>query len=198
MPKHFSQITTDHNGEMIFFSSQDSIIEFLGGPQIESYEGVCLALVMMWLAQDTSKTSPLAGIRNKTRACNLQSEMESDWRGFETVAAKGQEVIAKNFWWKSDQKENIMGDTPSKYLLNDPLNSRDGLHILVLYQEEGSGHAIGVWRFPSGAIAIYDPNQGACVQRGENLEAFLQDFIGQVYPEMTSFAVCSWYSEPND
>jgi hypothetical protein len=193
----FARITTDHNGEPIFSSSQDSITNFLSGPQIVNYEGVCLALVMMWLAQDTAKKSPLEGIANKTGALNLQSKMETNWNGFETVKTRGNEVIKKHFWWKSDKKESLVADDPAKYLLNDPQHKRDGLHIFVLYPDKGTAHAIGVWRFPSGAVAVYDPNHGACVQRGANLGAFLKDFTKELYPGMTSFAVCSWYSDPN-
>lgn len=197
MPKSFTRITTDNDGQMIFTSSQNTITQFLSGPAISSYEGVCLALVMMWLSQDTSKESPLKGIKNKTTALNLQNKMETNWKGFETVKSQGQDVIKKHFWWKSDKKESLANNDPAKYLLNDPQNKRDGLHILVLYPDEGTAHAIGVWRFSTGVVYVYDPNEGACAQKGENLGKFLKEFIAEIYPEMTGFAVCSWYSDPN-
>jgi hypothetical protein len=197
MPKSFATITTDHNGEVIFLSSQDSITNFFSGPLIKNYEGVCLSLVMMWLAQDTAKKSPLDGTPNKTAALNLQSKMETNWNGFETVKKQGNDVIQKHFWWKADNKESLTTGDPTKYLLNDPQHKRDGLHIFVLYPDNGTAHAIGVWRFPSGAVAVYDPNHGACVQRGPNLSAFLKEFTKELYPEMAGFAVCSWYSDPN-
>ncbi|WP_346837640.1 hypothetical protein [Microbulbifer sp. SAOS-129_SWC] len=196
MPKSFSQIAADHGGETVFLSAQDDISNFLSGPLITNYEGVCLALVMMWLAQDTSKKSPLSGTPNKVAALKMQSEMEAGWRGFNTVYDKGLHVVKKNFWWKSDIRESISASDPARYLLNDPQINRDGLHIFVLYPDAGTGHAIGVWRFPSGTLVLYDPNNGACAVRGGNFSGFLRDFIAQIYPNMTGYAVCSWCSNP--
>lgn len=196
MPKSFTQVTTDHDGQMVFTSSQDSITNFLSGPMITNYAGICLALVMIWLSQDTCKKSPLKGIVNKTRALALQGSMESNWNGFSTVENQGTTVIKKHFWWKSTQMESLLTGDPDVYLQNDPKNKRDGLHIFVLYFPSGPAHGIGVWRFPTTAVVLYDPNEGACVQSSGKFKGFLTEFIKEIYPKATHFAVCSWYSDP--
>jgi hypothetical protein len=194
MPKSFSKITTDHGGKVLFFSKQDQVTSFFRGPLITNYEGICLALTMLWLAQTTSKDDPLKGTANKTKALNLQNLMEAGWQGFSTVEKKGTEIIGKHFWWKSTKTESISTTDPCRYLLNDPKNNREGLHILVLYLKPA--HAVGVWRFPMGGVSFYDPNQGGAVLSHQKFAGFLTEFSREIYPEATKYAVCSWYSDP--
>lgn len=197
MPKSFELIAGTY-GQFMFWCRQDDIAQFLGGPAIVSYEGVCLALVMMWFAQDTSKVSPLRGTINKVRALELQTKMESSWDGFDTVESQGKITTRKNFWYKFDHKEAF---APNKYgadvfLLHDPQDGRESMSILVVYPREGSGHAIGVWRFPTGALVLFDPNHGACVVRGDNFREFLNEFLTECYNEMETYAICAFWGDP--
>lgn len=192
----FTQLVDAHNGELIFTSCQDDITKFLAGGDIASYEGVCLALTMMYFRQDTAKVSPLKGIKNKVDALKLQNKMHSaeNWKGFSTVESEGTTIIGQKFWWKSDkmypwEKDGIAA---AKLVQHDPQNKREGMNILVIYDDTG-GHALAAWRFPTGTMAFYDPNQGAGVIKAEHFPLFLKEFRDNFYKGYTGYAVCAWY-----
>src|SRR5262245_10750549 len=174
MPKSFTQVTQEHGGEVLFTSSQGDILNFLQGAPLVNYEGICLALVLMWFKQDTSKARPDTGIRAKVAALRLQHKMEASWAGFATAVSTAKELLGKNFWWQSESLHVFANwFDPAVFVLNDPGHGREGLHLIVLYFKEGSAHAIGAWRFPTGAVSFYDPNHGACAVRGEMFSSFL-------------------------
>lgn len=195
MPKGFTQIVEGAGGELLFLSKQDDIVHFLGGPQM-NYEGVCLALVMMWFAQDTSKQNPAKGIRNKTTALNLQNKMESTWEGFKTVEAQAKVTIGKNFWYKSDTKQTFTNEKlgAEHYLQHDPQSNRESMNVFVIYFAEGPAHAIGVWRFPGGTMVLYDPNHGACVVGKDAFRGFLNVFLTELYSDTQGYAICAFHS----
>jgi hypothetical protein len=197
MPKSFTLIVDECGGEIIFISRQDDITSFLGGPAA-NYEGVCLALVMMWFAQDTSKSDPCKGIKNKAHAMNLQSKMEGKWEGFDTVQATATAMLpTKNFWYKSSKKIDFTSEKlgAETYLQHDPQESRESMNIFVIYSSSG-GHGIGVWRFSNGTIVLYDPNNGACVLPGKNFRGFLNVFLTELYSGYTQYAVCAFWGAP--
>jgi len=193
VPKSFQQIVEDHGGKVLFTSSQDNITLFLGGPQITNFEGVCLALVMTWLSQSTSKDDPARGIKNKVAALKLQSTMEASWAGIATVEQKGKEIVNKTFWYRSGQKFQF---TSGKYgadlhLLADTGKFKESLHILCIYFPEGPGHALGVWKFEK-AVSFYDPNYGACAMWIPSFREFLNEFLKEKYPDTSGFAICAF------
>ncbi len=191
-----AQLVEKHGGQLLFTSNQDNIALFLGGPMM-NYEGVCLALVMMWFAQDTSKTDPAKGIINKTRALNLQNSMESTWAGFNTVKAQADIMLAsKHFWYKSESKHGYTAEKlgAEVYLQHDPQSKRESMVIFVIYFPEGPAHAIGAWRFPTGVMVLYDPNHGACVISKESFRGFLNEFLKEMYKDTNGYAVCAYYS----
>jgi hypothetical protein len=195
MPKSFTQIIESNGGQLLFTSNQDNIALFLGGP-MANYEGVCVSLVMMWFAQDTSKKDPAKGIINKTKAMNLQNKMESSWGGFDTVKTQGQVVINKNFWYASNSKQTFTSEKlgAEHYLQSDPQSNRESMNIFCIYFAEGPGHAIGVWRFPTGVMVLYDPNHGACVISKASFRGFLNEFLKELYSDTNGYAVCAFYS----
>lgn len=197
MPKSFPQLTDEHGGTLLFTSSQDDILQFLQSPVLVDYGGMCLALVLMWLKKDTCKERPNQGIVNKVTANNLQNKMEASWGGFATAVSTGKEFLGKNFWWRSESMHPFTKwSDPAPYLQNDPGAHRDGLHLLVLYFNHGPAHAIGAWRFPSGAMALYDPNHGACAVSAERFSNFLANFIYELYKDdIKGFAVCSFWAQ---
>ncbi len=195
MPKTFAQITGDRGGEVLFFSDQSTITSFLGGPFITNFEGMCLALVMLWLSQDTSKTDPAKGIKNKTAALSLQNTMETNWKGFPTAVETAKTRIGKQFWYSSDQKHEF---TSKKYgaehfLQADPKPWKESRNIFVIYFPKGPAHALGVWRFEK-AIVLYDPNHGACVIGKDGFREFLNEFLTELYGDTDGYAICAFVS----
>ncbi|BBP78037.1 MULTISPECIES: hypothetical protein [Pseudomonas] len=197
MPKSFTQMVESSAGALLFTSSQDTIATFLGGPMM-NYEGVCAALVMMWFAQNTAKTDPAKGIINKAKALNLQNKMEAGWAGLATVETQAKVTVGQHFWYRSTTKHEY---TSKKYgadlkLQFDPLNKRESMSIFVIYFPSGAAHAIGVWRFPTGAMALYDPNEGACAIGKDNFREFLNTFLTELYDTTNGYAICAFYSDP--
>ena len=198
MPKSFTQLSNECGGEMLFTSDQSDVLKFLGAPGMDNWGGMCLALVMIWLNQDTSMKAPNKGIKNKVAALQLQAKMEGNWEGLNTAIKESKAyLVTKSYWWASSDLHTFTNyQEPAAYLQNDPQNGREGLHILVIYFNEGPAHAIGAWRFPSGAMVLYDPNHGGCVQAGSDFPGFLASFLTELYEDLKGFAVVSFYSNP--
>jgi hypothetical protein len=196
MPKSFTQITDEWGGAVAFRSSQDDILEFLAGPLLTDWGGMCFALVIMWLDQDSFKIAPNKGVVNKVKANRLQTEMEGSWLGLPTATTFAQTFLSgKTFWWVADDLIPFKDwKGPGPYLMNDPREGREGLHILVLYFNEGPAHAIGVVRAPTGTMAIYDPNHGAGILPAERFEGYLANFVYELYPDVKGFAIISFTS----
>ncbi len=193
----FAQLTDATGGKLLFFSNQSDILKFLQRVGFDDWGGMCAALVLMWLGQKSSKIAPNKGIKNKVEANELQRQMEGSWEGLDTVEKTGTKLLG-NFWWKSKKRHAFVDfSDPAPFLQNDPKDGRDGLHVLVLYFEKGPAHAIGAWRFPpSGAMVLYDPNQGACAQSAKDFPKFLASFIEGIYGEgLAGWAVCSFWKK---
>ena len=198
MPQSFTQLSVESGGEMLFTSDQSDVLEFLGAPGLGNWGGMCLALVMMWLNQESSMKRPDEGIPNKAAAVTLQAKMEGNWKGLDTAIKESRAyLLTKTYWWASSDL-HVFSDfkEPAPYLQNDPHYGRDGLHILVIYFNDGPAHAIGVWRFPSAAMVLYDPNHGACVQSAEAFPGFLTNFFTNLYENLRGFAIVSFCSKP--
>jgi hypothetical protein len=193
----FQSLITTSGGELIFASKQDDIQHFLSGPMM-NYEGVCLALVLMWFEQDTSKLDPSKGTANKARAMNLQNGIQASWQGFPTAVAKATEILTakgKHFWYKSETMNGYVAEKlgAEVFLQHDPQNNRESLSIFAIYFPETVGHAIGVWRFPN-VMALYDPNHGACAIKHEAFRGFLNRFLTELYSTTNGYAVCAFHS----
>ena len=198
----FTQIVAANGGVLLFTSKQDDVTRLLGGPLITNYEGVCLALVMMWFAKGTSKKDPAKGTENRAKAMNLQNEMEATWEGFATVESKAKQIISgKQFWYRSDQKQTFTSGKfgAEIFLQHDPGSERDSMNIFCIYFAKEPAHAIGVWRFaiPSGTMVLYDPNHGAGVVGKDKFRAFLNAFLTELYSDTQGYAVCAFLSQAN-
>jgi hypothetical protein len=198
MPKSFPSIVESHGGELIFTSSPSTITDFLGGPMITNFGGVCLALVMGWLSQNTAKTDPAKGIKNKTSALKLQNTMEAKWEGMASVENNAKAVVGKTFWYRSAQLHSY---TSNKYgadlsLMTATPEWKESLNILCIYFPSGPGHALGVWKFGEKAVAFYDPNCGACVVSRASFREFLNEFLTEQYSDTSGYAICAFVDNP--
>lgn len=194
--KKYSQMASDVGGELGFFSSQDRIQDFLGGGDIANYGGVCLALVMMWFKQDTSKKDPCKGVVNKAAAMKLQAGLAATGKGFAALEDIGAAFIGQQFWWKSNEEHKFLADMKGpETCLRADTKGGEGMNIFVIFGPDG-GHAIGVWRFKNGVFAVYDPNGGMAAVADDQIGPFLSILLKNWYSDMTTYMVCSFYRKP--
>lgn len=197
MGESFTQLAAKNGGSITFSSSQSRITIFLGGMDIPDFGGVCLALVMLWYRGDDYSKDPCNGIKNKTTAMKLQSKLDGNWEGLETVESEGPGITGQKLWYRtpklSGYMKGMMG--PEGHFKNDPTHEREAMHVYAIYFKKGAGHAIGVWRFANTTFVVYDPNHGAAIIPEKYIASFMASFIENLYPDALGWGNCAFYRE---
>ncbi|MEX4005292.1 YopT-type cysteine protease domain-containing protein [Paraburkholderia sp. EG285A] len=191
-----AQGAANHGGENIFMEKQSTIRHLLARgtvtDQIE--EGICLALVLTWLANASPATRVINGTAAVVNAIFNQGSLVQTWKAdYSTVSTAGQQKLATSQFWFSYQARPFAAgkNIDQDILTNQHAVGNVARFILCLQTSDHQyAHALGIRKMANNTdVYFYDPNYGAVLLPTiATFHTFLADFIQSLY------AACDeWY-----
>lgn len=189
----------NYGGEGVFFEKQSSMQNFLGGMTMSASlkKGMCLTLVLSWLASGTPEKGVVSGVASKIKTADSQDDFVKKWTGYADVQLAATKKLTDCVPWFSDNQVYNFDATRKvnrDIFTNKGISGREARFIFCIQTAAHDySHAIGIWKMKNDKdIYVYDPNHGGVRIPAEQIYNFLGDFVKDLYSSVGEYYISAF------